>query len=65
LPHEPQTTRAAVAAEAGVSTIASELPHILQKFMPALLTVPHEGHDGPAAALGFSSTAAASFWPQF
>ena len=55
---------ATVAANEGADVLAtSEVPHILQKFMPGGLTVPHALHAVPA----FSAVAgaeASSFWPQ-
>ena len=59
---------ATVAAEpsgaAGAFAI-SEVPHILQKFMPGGLTVPHALQVvAPAAAAGFGAGAASRRWPQ-
>jgi hypothetical protein len=43
---------------------ASDVPHILQKFMPGGLTVPHALHEGPAGAAALASGAASSLCPQ-
>jgi hypothetical protein len=51
-------------AAAGAFAI-SEVPHILQKFMPGGLTVPHALQVvAPAAAAGFGAGAASKRWPQ-
>jgi hypothetical protein len=42
----------------------SEVPHILQKFMPGGLTVPQALHVVPPAAAGFDAGAASRRWPQ-
>jgi hypothetical protein len=59
---------ATVAAEpsgAPAGLAISEVPHILQKFMPGGLTVPHELHVvPPAAAAGFGAGDASRRWPQ-
>jgi hypothetical protein len=46
---------------------ASDVPHILQKFMPAGLVVPQALHTIPpaaGAAAGFGAGAASRRWPQ-
>jgi hypothetical protein len=54
-----------VEATAAACLAASEVPHILQKFMPGGLTVPHAAQTGPAACAGLAAGAAASRrWPQ-
>jgi hypothetical protein len=58
---------ATVAAEpSGAAAFAiSEVPHILQKFIPGGLTVPHALQVvAPAAAAGFGAGAASKRWPQ-
>jgi hypothetical protein len=46
--------------------LASEVPHILQKFIPGGLWVPHALQTAPAAgcAADFGAAAASSRWPQ-
>jgi hypothetical protein len=55
------------AAGAGLGA-ASDVPHILQKFMPAGLVVPQALHTRPptigAAAAGLGAGAASRRWPQ-
>jgi hypothetical protein len=57
---------ATVAAEPiGAAAFAiSEVPHILQKFMPGGLAVPQELHVVPPAAAGLGAGAASRRWPQ-
>jgi hypothetical protein len=60
---------ATVAAEpsgaAAAAFAISEVPHILQKFMPGGLTVPHALQVvPPAAAAGLAAGAASRRWPQ-
>jgi hypothetical protein len=51
---------------AGLGLASSEVPHILQKFIPGGLSVPHELQVVPAAAAGAGLGAAAGSrrWPQ-
>jgi hypothetical protein len=58
-------TVAATPAAADAAGLAmSEVPHILQKFMPGGFTVPHALHVVPPAAADFGAGAASRRWPQ-
>jgi hypothetical protein len=58
-------TVAADASGAAAALAISDVPHILQKFIPGGLTVPHALQVvAPAAAAGFGAAAASRRWPQ-
>jgi hypothetical protein len=59
LPHDVHTIFAALGSAATGAGAARELPHILQKFIPTALIVPHEAHLG-ALAFAFGAGAEAT-----
>jgi hypothetical protein len=59
------TVAAAPSGAAAAGLAISEVPHILQKFMPGGLTVAHALQVvPPVAAAGFAAAAGSRRWPQ-